>query len=146
VVSDVELAALMMPVADSALPTAGIPWYAVWPRFALASCESLIINPEVATGTLLVLAELQAHEDGSWRDAEPGKIPHELRVGELARMGHIPHTPYYGTVDAAPLFLTIAGATTAGRSTLRRSPGYVLRWTRRSDGFRSGGISTGTGS
>ena len=47
--------------------------------------------------------------DEAWRDAEPGKILHELRTGELARTGHIPHTPYYGTVDATPLFLMVAG-------------------------------------
>jgi glycogen debranching enzyme len=106
-----DLHALMMPAADSALPAAGIPWYvAPFGRDSLlASCESLMINPEVARGTLLALAQLQAQRNESWRDAEPGKIPHELRVGELARTGHIPHTPYYGTVDATPLFLMTAG-------------------------------------
>ena len=68
-----------------------------------------MINPDVARGTLLVLAGLQADADEEWRDAEPGKILHELRVGELARTGQIPHTPYYGTVDATPLFLMVAG-------------------------------------
>ena len=68
-----------------------------------------MINPEVARGTLLVLAGLQADVDESWRDAEPGKILHELRTGELARTGHIPHTPYYGAVDTTPLFLMVAG-------------------------------------
>jgi glycogen debranching enzyme len=57
----------------------------------------------------LVLAGLQAHDDEAWRDAEPGKILHELRTGELARTGHIPHTSYYETVDATPLFLMVAG-------------------------------------
>ena len=57
----------------------------------------------------LVLAGLQAQADEAWRDAEPGKILHELRTGELARTGQIPHTPYYGTVDATPLFLMLAG-------------------------------------
>jgi glycogen debranching enzyme len=106
-----DLHALMMPAGGSALPAAGIPWYvAPFGRDSLlASSESLMINPEVARGTLLALAALQAHSDEPWRDAEPGKILHELRVGELARTGHIPHTPYYGTVDATPLFLMIAG-------------------------------------
>jgi len=49
-----------------------------------------MINPEVARGTLLVLSGLQAKDDEAWRDAEPGKILHELRTGELARTGHIP--------------------------------------------------------
>ena len=106
-----DLHALMMPVGDEQLPAAGIPWYvAPFGRDSLLSaCESLMINPEVARGTLLVLAGLQARVDEAWRDAEPGKILHELRIGELARTGHIPHTPYYGTVDATPLFLMVAG-------------------------------------
>ena len=54
---------------------------------------------------LVSLAKLQATEDDPWRDAEPGKILHELRVGELAGAGLVPHSPYYGTVDATPLFL-----------------------------------------
>jgi glycogen debranching enzyme len=106
-----DLHALMMPVGDQQLPAAGIPWYvAPFGRDSLlSSCESLMINPEVARGTLLVLAGLQAQTDEGWRDAEPGKILHELRTGELARTGAIPHTPYYGTVDATPLFLMVAG-------------------------------------
>ncbi len=106
-----DLHALMMPVGSDQLPAAGIPWYvAPFGRDSLLSaCESLMINPEVARGTLLVLAGLQAQADEGWRDAEPGKILHELRMGELARTGHIPHTPYYGTVDATPLFLMVAG-------------------------------------
>jgi glycogen debranching enzyme len=106
-----DLHALMMPVGADQLPAAGIPWYvAPFGRDSLLSaCEALMINPEVARGTLLVLAGLQAQTDEGWRDAEPGKILHELRTGELARTGHIPHTPYYGTVDATPLFLMVAG-------------------------------------
>jgi glycogen debranching enzyme len=106
-----DLHALMMPVGDDQLPAAGIPWFvAPFGRDSLLSaCEALMINPDVARGTLLVLAGLQAQADEGWRDAEPGKILHELRTGELARTGHIPHTPYYGTVDATPLFLMVAG-------------------------------------
>jgi glycogen debranching enzyme len=106
-----DLHALMIPVGDGMLPAAGIPWYvAPFGRDSLlTSCESLMINPEVARRTLLVLAGLQADADESWRDAEPGKILHELRTGELARTGHIPHTPYYGAVDTTPLFLMVAG-------------------------------------
>ena len=107
-----DLHALMMPVGGGVLPAAGIPWYvAPFGRDSLLSaCEALMINPEVARGTLLVLAGLQADTDEDWRDAEPGKILHELRTGELARTGQIPHTPYYGTVDATPLFLMVAGS------------------------------------
>ena len=106
-----DLHALMMPVGGDQLPAAGIPWYvAPFGRDSLLSaCEALMLNPEVARGTLLVLAGLQAHADEGWRDAEPGKILHELRTGELARTGQVPHTPYYGTADATPLFLMVAG-------------------------------------
>ena len=106
-----DLHALLMPLGDTSLPAAGIPWYvAPFGRDSLVTaCETLMINPGVARGTLLALARLQATADEPWRDAEPGKILHELRTGELARTGSIPHTPYYGTVDATPLFLMIAG-------------------------------------
>jgi glycogen debranching enzyme len=106
-----DLHALMMPLGEHALPAAGIPWYvAPFGRDSLlSSCESLMINPAVARGSLLALAGLQADADEEWRDSEPGKILHELRIGELARTGQIPHTPYYGTVDATPLFLMVAG-------------------------------------
>jgi len=107
-----DLHALMMPAEKGELPAAGIPWYvAPFGRDSLlTACEALMINPDVARGTLLVLAGLQAQADEPWRDAEPGKILHELRTGELARTGQIPHTPYYGTVDATPLFLMVAGS------------------------------------
>jgi len=106
-----DLHALMTPLGDTELPAAGIPWYvAPFGRDSLlTACEALMINPAVARGTLLALARLQADADDPWRDAEPGKILHELRIGELARTGQIPHTPYYGTVDATPLFLMVAG-------------------------------------
>ena len=68
-----------------------------------------MVNPEVARGTLLALAGLQARRRRAVARCGAGKILHELRAGELARTGHIPHTPYYGTVDATPLFLLLAG-------------------------------------
>ena len=106
-----DLHALMLPLDGNSLPAAGIPWYvAPFGRDAiLTACEALVLDPDVARGTLLALAGLQATADDPWRDAEPGKIPHELRTGELARIGRVPHTPYYGTVDATPLFLMLAG-------------------------------------
>ncbi|HEU4658272.1 MAG TPA: glycogen debranching N-terminal domain-containing protein [Capillimicrobium sp.] len=106
-----DVHALMMPLGASRLPAAGIPWYvAPFGRDSLiASLETLMLNPDIARATLLALAPLQADADEAWRDAEPGKILHELRTGELARTGVVPHTPYYGTVDATPLFLMVAG-------------------------------------
>ncbi|MGH7928338.1 MAG: amylo-alpha-1,6-glucosidase, partial [Candidatus Binatia bacterium] len=62
-----------------------------------------------AEQTLRLLAKYQGKEQDSWRDEEPGKILHELRVGELANLNEIPHTPYYGTVDATLLFLILLG-------------------------------------
>jgi len=107
-----DLHALLTPAATARLPAAGIPWYvAPFGRDSLlCAYESLLLRPEIARDTLRVLAALQAREDEPWRDAEPGKILHELRCGELARAGLIPHTPYYGTVDATPLFVLLAAA------------------------------------
>jgi glycogen debranching enzyme len=107
-----DLHALLTPAAGGRLPAAGIPWYvAPFGRDSLLTgYEALLLNAGLARETLAVLAALQARNDEPWRDAEPGKILHELRVGELARSGLIPHTPYYGTVDATPLFVMLAAA------------------------------------
>ncbi|CAN5447863.1 amylo-alpha-1,6-glucosidase [soil metagenome] len=90
---------------------AGIPWFsALFGRDSLiTSLQLLSVRPDVAAQTLQILGRLQAHEIDDWRDAQPGKILHELRTGELARTGEIPHTPYYGTVDATPLWLILLG-------------------------------------
>jgi len=102
-----DLRALIMPAPGGQIISAGIPWYvAAFGRDALVTAgEAMVLNPGLSLDALRVLARLQAAEDDPWRDAEPGKILHELRVGELAGAGVIPHTPYYGTVDATPLFL-----------------------------------------
>jgi glycogen debranching enzyme len=102
----------MTPAPGGAIPAAGIPWYvAPFGRDSLLTAEqSLLLDPAIARGTLTVLAALQARTSDPLRDAEPGKIPHELRSGELARANLIPHTPYYGSVDATPLFVMLAGA------------------------------------
>ena len=71
----------------------------------IASLQNMIVHAGFARGALKKLAELQATEMDDWRDAEPGKIPHEMRFGELAHFNLIPHTPYYGTADATPLYL-----------------------------------------
>ena len=71
----------------------------------IVSLQNILIFPEFARGSLDILGSLQAKEDDPFRDAEPGKIFHELRYGELAHFKLIPHTPYYGTADATPLYL-----------------------------------------
>jgi glycogen debranching enzyme len=89
------------------IPAAGLPWFmAPFGRDSLiVSLQNLMTYPEFAWGTLDILGDLQATERDDYRDAEPGKIMHELRYGELAHFKLIPHTPYYGTADATPLWL-----------------------------------------
>jgi len=131
-----DLRALVMPAPGGRIVSAGIPWYvAPFGRDALLTAsEALLLNPDLARDALRVLAKLQAREDDPWRDAEPGKVIHELRVGELAGAGIVPHTPYYGTVDATPLFLMGAAdyhAWTGELETLRAlrpALDAALRW------------------
>lgn len=88
---------------------AGIPWYdTLFGRDSIITALQLLsIRPQVASDTLSILARLQATTSDDWRDAEPGKILHELRTGEMALANEIPHTPYYGSVDSTPLFLML---------------------------------------
>src|SRR5229473_1901453 len=106
-----DMAALRLPMAGPDhmvfLPAAGLPWFvAPFGRDSLiVSLQNALVYPEFARGTLQVLGSLQAKSEDDYRDAEPGKIPHEIRYGELAHFKLIPHTPYYGTADATPLYL-----------------------------------------
>ena len=88
---------------------AGVPWYVtLFGRDCLiTSLQTLTFWSDTAAATLRLLARYQGRQVSDWRDEQPGKILHELRVGELARMSKIPHTPYYGTIDATPLFLIL---------------------------------------
>jgi glycogen debranching enzyme len=91
------------------IPDAGVPWYAVpFGRDAIITAlQTLLYNPAIAEGTLRFLAEHQGTKVDRDREEEPGKIMHELRRGELAHLREVPHTPYFGTVDATPLFLIL---------------------------------------
>jgi glycogen debranching enzyme len=106
-----DMAALRLPIAGTDhmvfLPAAGLPWFvAPFGRDSLiVSLQNMLIYPDFARGTLDILGSLQANEEDEYRDAEPGKILHEIRYGELAHFKLIPHTPYYGTADATPLYL-----------------------------------------
>jgi glycogen debranching enzyme len=106
-----DMAALRLPLRSTDhmvfVPAAGLPWFvALFGRDTLiVSLQTMIVYPEFAAGTLEVLAQYQATQRDDYRDAEPGKILHELRYGELAHFKLIPHTPYYGTADATPLYL-----------------------------------------
>jgi glycogen debranching enzyme len=88
---------------------AGIPWFStLFGRDSIISAfQTLAFDRTTAAETLRLLAGRQGTKDDDWREEEPGKILHELRIGELARLDEIPHTPYYGTVDATPLFLVL---------------------------------------
>jgi glycogen debranching enzyme len=108
----VDLAALRCrpdTVPDSSLPAAGLPWFmALFGRDSLiTSYQALPFAPELCRTTLRALAAQQATAFDEFRDAEPGKILHELRHGELTYFGERPHSPYYGSADSTPLFLVV---------------------------------------
>lgn len=111
--SALDLRALIDFEETGPFPTAGIPWYAVpFGRDGLiCAYQTLGWNPDLARGTLRLLARYQGKTTDAFTDEEPGKIFHELRRGELARLGEVPHRPYYGTVDATPLFALVFAET-----------------------------------
>jgi glycogen debranching enzyme len=108
----VDLAALRFypeSVPNSSLPAAGLPWFmALFGRDSLiTSYQAIPFVPELARTTLLALGARQSTEWDDFRDAEPGKILHELRHGELAYFRERPQSPYFGSADATPLFLIV---------------------------------------
>ena len=88
-------------------PAAGVPWYVtVFGRDSLITgMQSMLVNPRFVLGSLKRLGQLQSTESNDFKDAKPGKIAHEIRLGELAHFNKIPQTPYYGTADATSLYL-----------------------------------------
>jgi glycogen debranching enzyme len=138
----IDLAALRFypeTVPDASLPAAGLPWFmALFGRDSLiTSYQAIPFVPELARTTLLALGAHQATEWNDFRDAEPGKILHELRHGELAYFGERPHSPYFGTADATPLFLVVLDEYerwTGDLDTVRRLEGparAALEWIER---------------
>ena len=105
--------ALQIPDGNDHVIAAGIPWFAtMFGRDSiLAAYQSLSLNPQLAQETLRVLARYQGNKYDDWQDEEPGKILHEYREGEMTRAGEMPFGPYYGTIDATPLFLILLGET-----------------------------------
>jgi glycogen debranching enzyme len=102
---------------------AGVPWFAtLFGRDSIISAlQMLAFDAGIARQTLRVLSSLQGRVCDKRREEQPGKILHELRVGELARTGRVPHRPYYGSIDATPLFLILVAeffAWTGDRATI----------------------------
>ncbi|HZQ91235.1 MAG TPA: glycogen debranching N-terminal domain-containing protein [Terriglobales bacterium] len=105
--------ALLIPDGDQRIIAAGIPWFAtIFGRDSIvAAYQTLVLNPQLACDTLRVLARRQGTRYDDWQDEEPGKILHEYREGEMTLDGEMPFHPYFGTVDATPLFLILLGET-----------------------------------
>jgi glycogen debranching enzyme len=111
--ADLRLLINETPGEEERYIAAGVPWFStLFGRDSLiTSLQTVAFRPQLAIETLMVLAARQATEVDAWRDAEPGKILHELRVGEMAAHRELPHSPYYGSVDATPLWLILLGET-----------------------------------
>jgi glycogen debranching enzyme len=93
----------------SSVPAAGLPWFmTIFGRDSiLTSLQALPFTPDLAEATLRLLGELQGRHLDDFRDEEPGKILHEARYGESAAFEEQPHSPYYGSADATPLFVVL---------------------------------------
>ncbi|MGH7279027.1 MAG: amylo-alpha-1,6-glucosidase [Candidatus Rokuibacteriota bacterium] len=106
-----DLHMLLTDTPDGFVPYAGIPWYvAPFGRDAIITAlQVLPFEPQVAAGTLRFLARHIGRVDDDFTDQQPGKILHEHRRGEMAACREIPFIPYYGSVDATPLFLMLLG-------------------------------------
>ena len=107
-----DLAMLNTRMESGFYPYAGVPWFSTpFGRDGIITAlQNLWRDPATARGVLQFLARHQSAVDDPKRDAEPGKILHELRQGEMAALDEIPYAAYYGSVDSTPLFLMLAGA------------------------------------
>jgi glycogen debranching enzyme len=127
-----DLAALRTRVGPHTVVSAGIPWFCCpFGRDALiTSYAALLLNPDIALDSLRALAARQGRTFDADTEEEPGKIFHELRFGEMVATREMPHRPYYGAIDATPLFVVVADATyriTADETFLRDMRDPVVR-------------------
>jgi glycogen debranching enzyme len=127
-----DLAMLLTRQRGDTFFAAGVPWFvALFGRDSLITAlETLPYDPRIAANTLKRLAQRQGRRHDPRTLEEPGRIMHELRVGEMANLREVPYTPYYGTVDATPLFIVLLGEYmrwTADRGLWCRLRGNVIR-------------------
>ncbi|MFW5879844.1 MAG: glycogen debranching N-terminal domain-containing protein, partial [bacterium] len=109
--SEKDLLSLLADTKTGKYPYAGVPWYntAFGRDGIITAIEALLVAPELSKDVLFYLSEAQANEIDEKNDAEPGKILHETRGGEMANTREVPFHKYYGTIDATPLFVILAG-------------------------------------
>ena len=123
-------------------PYAGVPWFStVFGRDGIITAlQCLPFNPAMARGVLASWLQRRRDAENAEQDAQPGKILHETRRGEMAALGEIPFSRYYGTIDATPLFVMLAGAYASVQTTGTSSDrsGRISSWP------SSGSIATET--
>jgi len=95
--------------AGDSLPAAGLPWFmTMFGRDSIfTSLQALPFMPELAATTLRVLGTWQGSRVDDFRDEDPGRILHEMRYGEMTAFEERPHSPYYGSADATPLYVVL---------------------------------------